>query len=165
MVSIDYTLILVIINFIILMIVLKKLLYKPLMDFLNKRENQIKDDLDAARKNKTAAEKILEEQKELLREAKEQAREIRDEAQKSARIHSEQILKDATEQRDIIIREAQEMINVEVIKAKESIQKEIGNFVVELTDKVIGKKLSKDEDIKLINELIELELKKESPVD
>jgi len=165
MVNIDYTLILVIINFIILMIVLKKLLYKPLMDFLNKRESQIKDDLEAAKKNKTAVEKILQEQKELLREAKEEAREIRDDAQKSARIQSEQILKEATEQRDIIIQEAQEMIDVEVIKAKESIQKEIGDFVVDLTDKIIGKKLTKDEDISFINELIAQERKKESSVD
>ncbi len=165
MVNIDYTLILVIINFIILMFVLKKLLYKPLMDYLNKREGQIKQDLDEAKKNKASAEKILEEQKEVLRKAKEEARAIRDEAHKSARLQSEQILKDANEQRDTIIRDAQQMIDVELNKAKDSIQKEIGDFVVELTDKMIGKKLTKDEDLKFIDELIEQESKKESSGD
>ncbi|MBN2017539.1 MAG: F0F1 ATP synthase subunit B [Candidatus Cloacimonetes bacterium] len=165
MVNIDYTLILVIVNFIILLIILKKLLYKPLMDFIRKRESQIKEDLESAQKHKESSEKILEEQKKLLRKAKEEARDIRDEAIKLSKIQSEEILHDAEAQRDVIIGEAQEMINVEVIKAKESIQKEIGEFVVDLTDRIIGKKLTEDEDLKLIDEMIKKESKKESSVD
>jgi len=166
MVNIDYTLILVIVNFIILLIIMKKLLYKPLMDFINKRESQIRGDLKGAKKLKAESEKILEKQKELLRKAKEEARNIRDEATKSAKIQSEQILHDSEEKRDIIIQEAQEIIDVEVSKAKESIQSQIGDFVVELTDKIIGKKLTEDEDVKLINEMIKEEShKKESSVD
>jgi len=166
MVSIDYTLILVIVNFIILLIVLKKLLYKPLMDYINKRESQIREDLKGAKEHKDKSEKILEEQKELLRKAKEEARSMRDEAAKSAKIQGEQILHDAAEHRDVIIQEAQEVIDVEVNKAKETIQAQIGDFVIELTDKMIGKKLTEDEDIDLINEMIKEESsKKESSVD
>jgi len=91
---------------------------------------------------------------------------MRDEAAKSAKIQSEQILHDAEEQQDAIIQEAQEIIDVEVIKAKERIQSQIGDFVIELTDKIIGKKLTEDEDVKLINEMIKEESrKKESSVD
>lgn len=166
MVNIDYTLILVIVNFVILLIVLKKLLYKPLMDFIQKRESQIKDDLKSAKEHKDSSEKVLEEQKELLRKAKEEARDIRDEATRSAKVQGEQILHDAEAQREVIIHEAQNMIDVEVSRAKESIQKEIGEFVVDLTDKIIEKKLTKDEDIKLIDEMIKQESKKkESSVD
>lgn len=136
------------------------------MDFIQKRESQIRNDLKSAKKHKDKSEKILEEQKKLLRKAKEEARDIRDEATKSAKIQSEQILHDSEKQRDIIIQEAQEVIDVEVNKAKESIQSQIGDFVVELTDKIIGKKLTEDEDIKLINEMIKEEsCKKESSVD
>lgn len=166
MINIDYTLILVVVNFIILLIILKKLLYKPLMDYINKRESQIRDDLKSAKEHKDKSEKILGEQKELLREAKEEARDIRDESKKIAKIQGEQILHDAAEQRDVIIQEAQEVIDVEVNKAKESIQAQIGDFVIELTDKMIGKKLTEDEDINLINEMIKEESsKKESSVD
>ena len=166
MVSIDYTLILVIVNFIILLIIMKKLLYKPLMDYINKRESQIREDIKGAKEHKDKSEKILEEQKELLIKAKEEARDIRDEATRSAKIQGEQILHDAAEQRDIIIQESQEMIDVEVNKAKESIQAQIGDFVIELTDKIIGKKLTEDEDIKLIDDMIKEEsIKRESSVD
>ncbi len=166
MVSIDYTLILVIVNFIILLIIMKKLLYKPLMDYINKRESQIREDLKSAKEHKDKSEKILEKQKELLIKAKEEARDIRDESKKIAKIQGEQILHDAAEQRDVIIQEAQEVIDVEVNKAKESIQTQIGDFVIELTDKMIGKKLTEDEDINLINEMIKEESsKKESSVD
>ncbi len=166
MVNIDYTLILVIVNFIVLLFILKKLLYKPLMDFINKRESQIRDDLQGAKELKEESTKILEKQKELLRKAKEEARSIRDEATKSAKIQSEQILHDSEKQRDVIIQEAQEIIDVEVNKAKESIQSQIGDFVIELTDKIIGKKLTEDDDVKLINDMIKEESKKkESSVD
>ena len=166
MVSIDYTLILVIVNFIILLIIMKKLLYKPLMDYINKRESQIREDIKGAKEHKGKSEKILEEQKELLIKTKEEARDIRDEATRSAKIQGEQILHDAAEQRDIIIQESQEMIDVEVNKAKESIQAQIGDFVIELTDKIIGKKLTEDEDIKLIDDMIKEEsIKRESSVD
>ena len=166
MVSIDYTLILVIVNFIILLIIMKKLLYKPLMDYINKRESQIREDIKGAKEHKDKSEKILEEQKELLIKAKEEARDIRDEATRSAKIQGEQILHDAAEQRDIIIQESQEMIDVEVNKAKESIQAQIGDFVIELTDKIIGKKLTEDEDIKFIDDMIKEEsIKRESSVD
>lgn len=166
MVNIDYTLILVVVNFIILLIILKKLLYKPLMDFINKRESQIKEDLEGAKELKEESNKILEKQKELLRKAKEEARSIRDEATKSAKIQSEQILHDSEKQRDVIIQEAQEIIDVEVNKAKENIQSQIGDFVIELTDKIIGKKLTEEDDVKLINEMIKEESgKRESSVD
>ncbi len=166
MVSIDYTLILVIVNFIILLIIMKKLLYKPLMDFIQKRESQIRGDLKGAKENKDRSEKILKEQKELLIKAKEEAKDIREEAKKIAKIQGEQILHNAAEQRDVITQEAQEMIDVEVNKAKESIQSQIGDFVIELTDKIIGKKLTGDEDIKFIDNMIKEESrKKESPVD
>ncbi|MBC8527633.1 MAG: F0F1 ATP synthase subunit B [Candidatus Cloacimonetes bacterium] len=159
MVSIDYTLILVIVNFILLLIILKKLLYKPLMNYLAQREKQIKDDLDGAKQNKIDSEKLLESQKKTLQEARKEARELRDEVIKNAKISGEKIVQDAHAQKEVVVNEAQEIIQSEVKKAKRSIEKEIGRFVVSLTDKIIGKKFTKEQDLKLIDELIKSEMK------
>ncbi|MBC8313224.1 MAG: F0F1 ATP synthase subunit B [Candidatus Cloacimonetes bacterium] len=159
MVSIDYTLILVIINFVLLLVIMKKLLYKPLMDFLSQREKQIKDDLASAKNNKVESEKLIEKQKETLQKARKESRKLRDEVVKNAKISGEQIIRDAREQNEIIIAEAQEVIQSEVKKAKKEIEKEIGEFVVSLTGKIIDKKFTDKDDLALIDNVIEMEIK------
>ena len=159
MVSIDYTLILVIINFVLLLVIMKKLLYKPLMDFLSQREKQIKDDLASAKNNKVESEKLIEKQKETLQKARKESRKLRDEVVKNAKISGEQIIRDAHEQNKIIIAEAQEVIQSEVKKAKKEIEKEIGEFVVSLTGKIIDKKFTDKDDLALIDNVIEMEIK------
>lgn len=167
MISIDFTLILVILNFILLLIILKKLLYKSLVSFLNKRQKQIKDNLENAKRSQEESAKMLESQKEMLHKARKEAREIREEAITNAKITGEQILKAANTEKDVLMTETQKIIEGEVKKAKKSIEKEIGEFVVSLTDKIIGKKLTEKDDIKLINNLIKTERKqsKERKVD
>ncbi|MCK4357208.1 MAG: F0F1 ATP synthase subunit B [Candidatus Cloacimonetes bacterium] len=160
MISIDFTFFIVILNFILLLIILKKLLYKPLINFLNKRQKQIKDDIENAQKSRDESTKILESQKKMLQEARKETRELRNEAIINAKIASEQIINEAHNQKESIIDEAQKMVKAEIKKAKRSIENEIGQFVISLTGKIIGKKLNKKDDIDLIDSLIKTEMKK-----
>ena len=167
MISIDFTFFIVILNFILLLIILKKLLYKPLINFLNKRQKQIKDDIENAQKSRDESTKILESQKKMLQEARKETRELRNEAIINAKIAGEQIINKAHTQKESIIGEAQKIVNAEVQKAKRSIENEIGQFVISLTGKIIGKKLNEKDDIVLIDNLIKSEIKqsKENKVD
>lgn len=155
MVSIDYTLILVIINFVILLIVLKKLLYKPLSKFLTEREEQIKGDLDKASRKKKESEQILEEQKQLLREAKADAKDTREKAIKNSKLAAEEILKEAHQHKDNIVNDAQTVIENEVESAKKDLKDEIGQLVVNMAEKIIGKKLNDESDAELIKSVVQ----------
>jgi F-type H+-transporting ATPase subunit b len=137
------------------------------MKFINQRQSQIKENVEAAQKNKAESEKILESQRKMLQEARKEAHEIRDEAITNAKISGEKIVRDAHNQKDIILDEAHKTVDTEVQKAKKRIEKEIGQFVVSLTDKIIGKKLTGKGDLELIDTIIKTEIKqkRESKVD
>ncbi|MGC9337642.1 MAG: F0F1 ATP synthase subunit B [Candidatus Cloacimonadia bacterium] len=158
MISIDYTLIIVIINFVILLLILSKVLYKPLTSFLDKREKQIKEDLESAKKSRIQAEGLLKKQEKMLQEAKQEARKIRDDATAYAKKEEENIIQDAYKKRDAILEEAKKTVEAEVQKAKRQIQAEIGELVAGLTDRLIKKKLTEKDDLKLIDSLIASEL-------
>ena len=59
MISIDYTLIIVILNFIVLLAVLNKILYKPIKKFLEERKQTIANDMDGAKKSREDAEELV----------------------------------------------------------------------------------------------------------
>ena len=86
--TLDLTFILVILNFILLMIILKKLLYKPLKSFLTDRQNKIQADVDEAKESlDTAKQLVLSREEELNKAIKESNKlkdDIRHEAERKA---------------------------------------------------------------------------------
>ena len=65
-----------VITFIILLIILKKIAWKPILTALDKRENDIKESLAQAEKAKEDAKKILEENQANLAKAEEESKKI-----------------------------------------------------------------------------------------
>ncbi|MFC1478828.1 ATP synthase F0 subunit B, partial [Candidatus Margulisiibacteriota bacterium] len=55
-----YEIVLQIINFLAVVFILKKFLYGPIMDFMNKRQNTIANELKQSKKDRTEAAEILE---------------------------------------------------------------------------------------------------------
>ena len=74
-----------IINFLILLYLLNRFLTKPLSQFLTNRSESIKQNIEAAESSRTDAEKILKEQKELLKQAHQESQEIRKKAEESSK--------------------------------------------------------------------------------
>jgi F-type H+-transporting ATPase subunit b len=73
-------LLLVAVIFIFLIIVLNKILYKPLLTFMHERDESIKNDLEQAKKNSSNVSHLEEEALGLIKHAKNEAHKIREEA-------------------------------------------------------------------------------------
>ena len=95
MVDINATLIAQIINFLILLFILKKFAYGPLMQVMKEREDKISSSLEAADNDKKAAEELKAEYQKQLALARTQAQEIVDKAIKIAEESKQQILAEA----------------------------------------------------------------------
>ncbi|EKD65634.1 MAG: hypothetical protein ACD_50C00026G0004 [uncultured bacterium] len=80
-----------IVNFLVVLFILRKFLYKPILKTLEKRKNLIKDGLDKAQEATIRLEKIEEKERRVLSTAQKQAQQMLDEAKKE----SVGILKDA----------------------------------------------------------------------
>ncbi|TWP27431.1 F0F1 ATP synthase subunit B [Apibacter muscae] len=143
------------ISFIILLILLKKFAWKPILKALEDRENSIQKSLDEAKNARDEMAKLTAQNDKILKEA---------------RLERESILKEAREVKDKIISEAKEIANSEsekiITSAKESINRErvmainqikseVADLSVAIAKEVLKKELSStDEQKKLVDTLV-----------
>jgi len=110
LVDINATLIAQIINFLILVAILTKVAYKPLMKVLEDRKNKIAESMESAEREKIAAAQLKSEYQDLLVEARTQAQAIVEKAMKLAEQSKDEILESAREENARLLKIAQEEI-------------------------------------------------------
>jgi len=110
LVDLNATLIAQIINFLILVAILSKVAYKPLMKALADRQARIADSLETADQERSAAEQLKREYMEQLAQARVQAQAIVDKATKLAEETKEEIMQEARTEHARLLKEAREEI-------------------------------------------------------
>lgn len=138
--------------FLLLITILAKLAWKPIINSLKDRERSIQEALDTAEKARhemsqlrSDNEKLLNEAREerdrILRQAREVAVKLREEAQAEARKTSDKIIEDA-----------RAAINIEKQAALKDVKVQVAMFSLEIAEKLMKKNLSGD---KAQKELVE----------
>ncbi|MFA5961102.1 MAG: F0F1 ATP synthase subunit B [Parcubacteria group bacterium] len=142
------------VNFAIVLWVLYKFAYKPVLKTLNSRTNKIEkglEDADAAGKK---LEEIVEKEKAVMAKAKKEAQEIIKTAEDQAKANSMSIVLEARNQGEKLLVGAKSQIEQEKNKMLSEVKGEIANLVVLATEKIIGEKLDKEKDKELIEKAI-----------
>ena len=161
MISIDYSLLLVILNFVVLILVLNKLLYKPIKKFLADRQNEIAKDIEDAKTSKQEALKLTKQKENELKKSTEELREMRQRSKKDAETVANNILENAKEGKKKILIEAEHQIENEKEKAVKTLKTELAGLIEKISEKVIYEKLDSEKDSKLIEEMLSQEVKSE----
>ena len=154
MISIDYTLIIVILNFIVLLIILNKLLYKPINKFLKERQKKIENSLDETEKMRQKANNLVKKQEEGLKKSTEDIRNLKNLAKKDAESQAEIIVNQAKDQEKKILQETGQQLFHEKEKVVEKIKKELSTMVVSLSRKFVSDKLDVSKDKEIIEKLL-----------
>jgi F-type H+-transporting ATPase subunit b len=124
-----------IINFLIVLWILKKFLYKPVLDTLKNRRETIAKGLKDAEDARLMYEKAEEREKEILRKAQAEAKKLLEEAKKQ---HVEMLQKaseDAKSQADTILKEAREQIAFEAKETEKRLSGHISQLAVQFLQK------------------------------
>lgn len=138
MISINlYEIIMQIVNFLILLFLLKKFLFTPLMAFLDKRESTIQTALSDSEANNEKAKALMNEQEKLLQDARLEARDIRMKAEKAAKVEHESIMVKAKKDASSLMANTQKEMAQEVQRVKKELVKFAGNLSLEITKNVI----------------------------
>lgn len=143
-----------IVNFLILLFILYKFAYGPIVAMLEKRQKKIEQglkDAEAARRN---LEKSEEKQKEILKKARADFKVIVEKAHTQAEKSKSEIAAEAKAQAERILADAKVQIGREKEKTIREIKSEIGGLVIAAAEKVIGERLDEDKDKKLIERAI-----------
>ncbi|MGN8799055.1 F0F1 ATP synthase subunit B [Candidatus Merdisoma sp. HCP28S3_D10] len=141
-------------NLFIQVYLIKRFLFKPVNEMLEKRKALADAQIREAEKAKADADAIKTEYEQNMKEAKEKANEILTTAQRTAALQSEEMLKEAASQAAALKSKAESDIAQEKRKAVNEIKDEIGGIAVEIAGKVIEREISEEDHTKLIDEFI-----------
>lgn len=151
---IPWTFIAQICNLFIQVYLIRRFLFKPVNEILNKRRALTDASIREAEEAKSEAQAMKAEYKLNMLEAKDKANEILASAQKAAAVRSEKMLKEASRQAAAMKEKAERDIVQEKRKAVNEIKNEIGDMAMEIAGKVIGREISEADHEKLIDEFI-----------
>lgn len=152
MISINATLIVTMLNFILLVILLKMILFKPLVNFLDQRSGVIAESLRQAEENKSQAARIRSEEDQIMREARRKAAEIIDHAVATASDESRAVLAKTREEAQGMIGAARNEMLADSERIKRELRRELAGMVVSLSQQVLTREISETDHRKLIEE-------------
>jgi F-type H+-transporting ATPase subunit b len=138
----------------ITLLILRRLAYPRIAEALDKRRRAITESIDAAERTRVEADRLLQEYRERLREAREQADDIVVRARKASDKVQEQAKVEANEKREELMEQTRRDIEQETRRAIEQIRREVADLTVTATEKVTRKSLDDEDHRRLIEEAL-----------
>ena len=142
-------------TFLVLLTVLKLKAWKPLMDALEARAQQIEESLSKAEKVTAEAEQQAEKNEEILQSARKEAQDIVAQAREAGDKLKQKLEADGTDQYDNMLSKAQEQIDAEKQKALSEIKNTVVEIALQASEKVIKRNLTDADNKKMIEETVD----------
>ncbi len=140
MLQLNVNLFFTIINLVVLYLLLKKFLIKPVTNIMEERERQIADGLNQASNAREEAEVLKNEYEAALTGAREESMKIVEKAQVQAKADYERIVKDAGEKADDMLDSAKANIEMEREQTMKELQSEIAGLAITAAAKIVSNK-------------------------
>jgi F-type H+-transporting ATPase subunit b len=134
--------------------VLAKFAFPRIAEALDKRQQAIEESIETSERVRKEAEKLLEEYRERLAEARGQADDIVARARKTAEAHENEVLAEAKGKREEMMEQTRRDIEAETRRAIQEIRKEVADLTVAATEKVTRKSLTADDQKRLVEEAL-----------
>ncbi len=141
-----------ILTFLLLVFILAKFAWKPLLKMLQDREDMVRSSLEDAEKAKSELERLNEESEAIMAKARSEAQSILADGKVAAEKVKDDIIAKSKEQANKIREDAGNQIQVEKDKAISEIKKEVVNLTLLVAEKLIQKNLSDADNKSLIEE-------------
>ncbi len=152
---VDYKLLIAqMVNFAVVVAVLYKFAYKPLLLKMEERTGTIEKGLANAKKAEEKLENAISQREDKIDEAKKEARGIIEAAQKQAEKNKEEVVVQAKEDAEKVVQQAKKQLQNEKEKIVAEIKSEVGTLVVAATKKIVDEKLDNKKDDELIEKTI-----------
>jgi F-type H+-transporting ATPase subunit b len=142
------------VSFFILLFLLKKVAFPPILKGMKKREETIKQQLEEAQKTKKEAQDILEDYRRQLAEARSEAQKIINEGKSLGENMRKEIVQKAQAESNQIVKRAQEEIELQKQKAILELQEKIADLSIMAATKIINKSLNTEDNRRLVEEYV-----------
>ena len=154
LINLDKSLIVQVVNFVILLIVLQKFLYKPLLAKMEERTGAIKRSLDEAQAARADAVRQHEENAAQLRAAYAEAASIRDQALREAEEAGRKQLEAAQAQARKLVEDTKAQLDGEIRRAREELRRETTDLALAVAEKLVRRTLREEDHRKIVADAI-----------
>jgi len=145
-----------VLTFVILLVLLKKSAWKPILGAVSAREHSINSALEAAEKAKIEMANLKADNEKLLQEARAERDQMLTDAKQLRDKMVAEAKEEAKNEAEKLITSAQEAIRNEKATAMTEIRDQVAELSIEIAEKVVKSELSnKDKQMKVINNMLE----------
>jgi F-type H+-transporting ATPase subunit b len=145
LINLDKSLLVQMVNFVILLLILQRLLYRPLLGKMEERTQAIQRSLEEAQSARAEAARQQEENAARLRQAHAEAASIRDQALKEAGEEQKRLVEAARAEAQRLVESAKAQLDADVRRAREDLRREVADLATGVAEKLLRKSL-RDED-------------------
>lgn len=144
-----------ILAFSIMLWLMKRYAWKPLLNVMEERRQKIKSEFDYIDAQKNEVKALIDEYQKKLDDVDAQGKVMIQKAISEGRELAKGIQKEAHENSENIVKKAQEEINIQIAKAKVQLKAELVDMIIGVSEKVIKEDLNNEKQKKLVSSFID----------
>jgi F-type H+-transporting ATPase subunit b len=154
LISLDKSLIIQGANFLILLFLMHKILYKPLVGKMEERTVAIQKALEESQAARADAARQQEENAARLRSAYQEAASIREQALKEAAEEQRKLVEAAQAEARRLVETARAQTEAEIRRAREELRREVAGLAVDVAEKLVRKSLRDEDHRRIVDDAI-----------
>lgn len=141
--------------FAVLFFLLSRYAFKPLFGVMEKRRQLLQEQMDSASSNRSEAERLIEEQKQALQQARKEAYDIIEQAKATGSKQADEIVQAARNESTRLKDEAVRDIETEKNKAVASLKAEVSGLSVKIASKIIEKQVDEKAQAEIVDKYLD----------
>jgi F-type H+-transporting ATPase subunit b len=141
--------------FLVFFFVLRRYAFGPIAEGLEKRRRAVQDNIEAAEHARDEAQRLLDEYRAKLAEARQESNAILDRARRTGDEDRRRASEEIAAERDRAVGEVQRAIQAETRQSIDRIRREVAELTLLATEKVLARKLDEGEQRRLIDEALD----------
>ena len=154
LINLDKSLIIQMINFLVLLFILWKLLYKPLVAKMEERTQAIKKSLEEAQAARAEAERQRQQHAAQIQAALAEAQQIRATALKEAADEQRRLVEAARAEAAKLVESTKAEMDQDIRRARGQLRQEVGDLAVQIAERLIKKSLRDEDHHRIIQEAL-----------
>jgi F-type H+-transporting ATPase subunit b len=141
--------------FILLLVVLRKWAWGPILGALEARETRIQEALDSAAREREEAKQLLQQQQRLLDESRDHSQQILADGRKAGERLRAELLEEGRQQREQILAHAKGDIERERDRALEVLRREVVDLTISAAGRVLQKEVDSQENRRIVEHYLD----------
>lgn len=154
LINLDKSLLIQAINFAILLFILWKLLYKPLVAKMTERTEAIKKSLEEAQAARAEAERQRQQHAAQIQASLAEAQQIRATAMKEAGEEQRRLVEAARAEAAKLVESAKAEMDQDIRRARQQLRQEVGDLAIQIAERLIKKSLRDEDHHRIIQEAL-----------